>query len=139
MHSHQKFFHQFMLVYRPFINELNKQLEPYELFSSQWSIMFFIKNYGPLTLVEISNFFHVEKPTVTRTVKVLEQRGYIKHIPTKDKREKRIILTELGEKVYKEIRQKLDIFDSELLKNVTEEEQEMMIRVMGEIRNNIIG
>ncbi|MGM9987851.1 MAG: MarR family winged helix-turn-helix transcriptional regulator [Bacillaceae bacterium] len=138
MLSYPRFFHQFMLLYRPFISELNKQLEPYDLYSSQWSILFFIKNYGPLTLVEISNFFHVEKPTITRTVKVLEQRNYIQSIPGKDKREKRLVLTDLGEKVYTAVRIKLDAFEEEILKGIPEEEQRDVIRIMGEIRNNIV-
>lgn len=138
MHSYQKFFHQFMLLYRPFISEINKQLEPYGLFSSQWSIMFFIKNYGPLTPVEISKLFHVEKPTITRTVKVLEQHKLIEHIPGKDKREKRLVLTALGEEVYADVRVKLDAFDAGLLKGVSEEEQQDVIRIMGEIQNNLI-
>ncbi|WP_042349314.1 MarR family winged helix-turn-helix transcriptional regulator [Bacillus massiliigorillae] len=138
MHSYQKFFHEFMLLYRPFISELNKQLEEYELFSSQWSIMFFIKNYGSLTPVEISKLFHVEKPTITRTVKALEQRNYIEHIPGKDKREKRLVLTPLGEEVYSAIRVKLDAFDAALLQGVSDNEQQDVIRIMGEIRNNLI-
>lgn len=38
------------------------------------------------------------KPTITRTIARLEELGYVEHVPSKDKREKRMQLTELGKR-----------------------------------------
>ena len=134
----QKFFQQLLLLYRPFENNLNVQLNKHDLHRAQWSILYYLNNYGSATLVELANYQSVEKPTITRTIARLEELGYVEHVPSKDKREKRMRLTELGKKVYSEVRVTIDQYEQEILKGITEEEQLAAIRIMGEIRNNII-
>jgi DNA-binding MarR family transcriptional regulator len=134
----QKFFQQLLLLYRPFENNLNIQLNKHDLHRAQWSILYYLNNYGSATLVELANYQSVEKPTITRTIARLEELGYVEHVPSKDKREKRMRLTELGKKVYSEVRVTIDQYEQEILKGITEEEQLAAIRIMGEIRNNII-
>ena len=63
------------------------------------------------TLVEISNYFDVEKPTITRTVNRLEELGLIEQIPGKDKRERRIQLTDAGVQKYIEGQKIVDEFE----------------------------
>lgn len=127
-----------MLLYRPFENNLNIQLNKHDLHRAQWSILHFLINYGSATLVELANYQGVEKPTITRTIARLEELGYVEHVPSKDKREKRMRLTELGKKIYSEVRVTIDQYEQAILKGITEEEQLAAIRIMGEIRNNII-
>ncbi|AZV64077.1 MarR family winged helix-turn-helix transcriptional regulator [Peribacillus castrilensis] len=138
MKTFQKFFQQLLLLYRPFENNLNIQLNKHDLHRAQWSILYYLNNYGSATLVELANYQSVEKPTITRTIARLEELGYVEHVPSKDKREKRMRLTELGKKVYSEVRVTIDQYEQEILKGITEEEQLAAIRIMGEIRNNII-
>ncbi|QOS92608.1 MarR family transcriptional regulator [Brevibacillus sp. JNUCC-41] len=138
METYQKFFQQFLLLYRPFENNLNIQLNKHDLHRAQWSILHFLFNYGSATLVELANYQSVEKPTITRTITRLEELGYVEHVPSKDKREKRMRLTELGSKIYSEVRVTIDQYEQDILKGITEEEQLAAIRIMGEIRNNII-
>ncbi|MDM5360821.1 MarR family transcriptional regulator [Peribacillus sp. ACCC06369] len=138
METYQKFFQQFLLLYRPFENNLNIQLNKHDLHRAQWSILHFLINYGSATLVELANYQGVEKPTITRTIARLEELGYVEHVPSKDKREKRMRLTELGKKIYSEVRVTIDQYEQAILKGITEEEQLAAIRIMGEIRNNII-
>jgi MarR family transcriptional regulator, transcriptional regulator for hemolysin len=136
--TYQKFFQQFLLLYRPFENNLNIQLGKHDLHRAQWSILHFLFNYDLATLVELANYLSVEKPTITRTIARLEELGYVEHVPSKDKREKRMRLTELGKKIYSEVRVTIDQYEQDILKGITEEEQLAAIRIMGEIRNNII-
>lgn len=136
--TYQKFFQQLLLLYRPFENNLNIQLNKHDLHRAQWSILYYLINYGSATLVELANYQSVEKPTITRTIARLEELGYVEHVPSKDRREKRMRLTELGKKIYSEVRVTIDQYEQEILKGITEEEQLAAIRIMGEIRNNII-
>ncbi|MED3889815.1 MarR family transcriptional regulator [Peribacillus frigoritolerans] len=138
MKTFQKFFQQLLLLYRPFENNLNIQLNKHDLHRAQWSILYYLNNYGSATLVELANYQSVEKPTITRTISRLEELEYVEHVPSKDKREKRMRLTELGKTVYSEVRVTIDQYEQEILKGITEEEQLAAIRIMGEIRNNII-
>jgi MarR family transcriptional regulator, transcriptional regulator for hemolysin len=100
--------------------------------------LFYLSNTGPATLVDLSHYLYVEKPTVTRTINRLEELGYVEHVPSKDKREKKMQLTELGRKVYKDVRVTIDQFEQSILTGISEEEQLEAIRIMGEIRINII-
>ncbi|MCM3089839.1 MarR family transcriptional regulator [Cytobacillus sp. AMY 15.2] len=138
METFQRFFHQLVLLYRPFENRLNNELSKHQLYRAQWSIMYYLFNDGSITLVELSHYLGVEKPTVTRTIAKLEEMGYLEPVPTKDKREKRMQLTATGRWVYQEVRAAIDEFEKEILKGISEEEQLEGIRMMSEIRKNLI-
>jgi DNA-binding MarR family transcriptional regulator len=135
--TYQKFFQQLLLLYRPFENRLNIELAKHDLYRAQWSVLHYLSNYGTATLVELADYQSVEKPTVTRTISRLEELGYVEHVPGKDKREKRMQLTDIGRKVYGDVRVTIDEYEQEILKGISEEEQLEVIRIMGDIRNNI--
>lgn len=134
----QRFFHQLVLLYRPFENRLNTELSKHHLYRAQWSIMYYMYNDGSVTLVELSHYLGVEKPTVTRTIAKLEEMGYLEPVPTKDKREKRMQLTGAGSKVYQEVRATIDEFEQEILQGISQEEQLEGIRLMSLIRKNLM-
>ncbi|WP_083865537.1 MarR family winged helix-turn-helix transcriptional regulator [Neobacillus bataviensis] len=125
------------MLYRPFENRLNVHLAEHQLFRAQWTILYYLANFGTATLVELSHYMSVEKPTVTRTINRLEELGYVEHVPGKDKREKRMQLSEVGSHVYKDVRVTIDQFEQEILKGISEDEQNDAIRIMGEIQKNI--
>ncbi|WP_242634586.1 MarR family winged helix-turn-helix transcriptional regulator [Bacillus timonensis] len=125
-------------MYRPFESQLNVELSKHQLYRAQWSILYYIVNFGSPTLVEISNYLGVEKPTVTRTINRLEELGYVEHIPGKDKREKRMLLTVLGKMVYHDVRKTVDQFEQEIIKGVSEKELLEAVHVMKAIRNNLV-
>lgn len=134
----QEFFHQFLLLSRPFEHQLNLELGKHGLYRAQWSLLYYLANNGSATLVELANYQRTEKPTVTRTVAKLEELGYLEHIPGKDRREKRMQLTEYGKTIYLEVRKTVDDFEQEILKGVSEKDQLESIQVMKEIRKNLI-
>jgi len=133
----QKFFHKLILLYRPFENRLNEQLNKHQLHRAQWTVLYYLYNNGSATNVEISHYQGVEKPTITRTVSRLEELGYVEQIPGKDKREKRMKLTEIGMNIYEDVRVTIDQFEESILKGITEEERLEAVRIMDVIRNNI--
>ncbi|MFJ7639643.1 MarR family winged helix-turn-helix transcriptional regulator [Peribacillus sp. NPDC097264] len=124
------FFHHNLQFSRTFTKKLNEQLAKVDLFHSQWMIIYYLKEYGSTTLVEISNYLDVEKPTVTRTVNRLEERKLIEQIPGKDKRERRIQLTDLGEKTYLKARKAVDEFELQLIDGLSEEDWEATLRTL---------
>lgn len=125
------------MLYRPFENRLNVLLNKHNLHRAQWTVLYYLYNYGNATLVEISHYQGVEKPTITRTFASLEEMGYVEQVAGRDKREKRMQLTERGIAVYEEVRVTIDQFEKEILKDISESELIDFIRVMEEIKNNI--
>jgi MarR family transcriptional regulator, transcriptional regulator for hemolysin len=100
--------------------------------------LYYLYNNGSSTNVEISQYQGVEKPTITRTMASLEELGYVEQMPGKDKREKRMQLTEPGRAIYENVRVTIDSFEHEILDGISEEEQLEIIGVMEKIRNNIM-
>lgn len=136
MNYHQ-FFHQNLQMSRFLVNKLNEQIAPFDLHHSQWMIVYYLKNFGPSTLVGIATYMNVEKSAVTRTVDRLEKSVLIKRIPVIDKRERRIQLTDLGEEVYTACRQVVDKFECDIMNGVSEEEQASVIKTLLKIKTNL--
>lgn len=93
MNSHE-LFHTLHQLSRHFTNHLNESLKPFGLYSAQWAVLFVLKTKGTLTQKELCDYLFVEAPPMTRTIQRLVKQGYVRQVPGKDKREKRIILTE---------------------------------------------
>ncbi|MBS4172922.1 MarR family transcriptional regulator [Bacillus sp. FJAT-49736] len=134
----QGFIQRFIRLYRPLISELNELLSEYDLSYSLWQIIFYVKNNGSSTLVDISNYFHVEKPSITRTVQRLEEKELVKQIPGKDRREKIIQLTEQGEEIYQLCRQRITELEAGMMNGISNEEQTVTYNTLPKIRENIL-
>jgi len=134
----QGFFQRYLSLYRPLITKLNETLSGYDLTYSLWQVILYVKTNGSSTLVDISSYYNVEKPTITRAVQRLEKKLIVKVIPGKDRREKIIQLTELGEEVYQVCRQKITELEYSVMKGIPEDEQNTAFQILPRIRKNII-
>lgn len=124
MPLYNEFFHHYLQVSRTFTKKLNEQLSKIDLYLSQWSVIYYLHISETATLVEISNYFNVEKPTITRTVNRLEEMKLIEQIPGRDKRERRIQLTDLGVQMYIEGQKIVDEFEQKIMEDIPEDERE---------------
>ena len=132
------FFQRYLRLYRPLITSLNELLSAYELSYSLWEVVFYIKNNGPSTLVDIANHYNVEKPTITRRVHRLEELQIVKQIAGQDRREKIIQLTELGEEVYKTCRKKITNLEIRVMEGIGKEEKEAVFHTLPKIQEKMI-
>jgi MarR family transcriptional regulator, transcriptional regulator for hemolysin len=132
------FFQRYLSLYRPLITKLNELMSTYELSYSLWQVIFYIKNNGPSTLVDISNHYQVEKPTITRRVHRLEELEIVQQIPGKDRREKIIQLTESGEEIYKECRERITDLEHSVMEGINQEDQSTTFHTLPKIKQNII-
>lgn len=133
----QEFFNQYRLMYRPFINLVNMQLEKYQLYSSQWAVLRLLMDKGPHTFVDIANFMFIEKPSVTRLVQKLVELGYVETVAGRDKREKLVQLTAYGEGLVQEIQAHLKPTMEQALAGVSEKDIEIATKVLANICANI--
>ena len=124
------FFHQQLQFSRAFKKALNKQLSEAGLFHSQWLVLYCIKKQQPVTLVEISNYLDVEKPTISRTIKRLEEQKLVESVPGADKRERRICLTETGENSYKKGQKIVFQFEKELAAEISDADMETTLNTI---------
>ena len=133
----QEFFNQYRLMYRPFINLVNMQLEKYQLYSSQWALLRLLMDKGPHTFVDIANFMFIEKPSVTRLVQKLLELGYVETVAGRDKREKLVQLTAYGAGLVQEIQAHLKPTMEQALAGVSEKDIEIATQVLANICANI--
>lgn len=93
MENSEILLHQLFQTVRVISKGLNKILEPYGLYSSEWSIITVLKQMGPMTQGDLASYLHIEPPAVSRTLVKLEQKGFIVRNPGTDKRERRVSLS----------------------------------------------
>ena len=137
MKKEQDFFNEYRLMYRPFINQINVQLEQYGLYSSQWGLLRLLTEKGPLTFGDIAIAMYIEKPSVTKLVQKLVELQFVEIKPGKDKREKIIHLTNDGVEKIDEIHLALQPLLQKALNGVTNEEMVNAEKVLAQIRINI--
>ena len=126
-----------MQTARLFTKRLNDQLGQHDLFHSQWAIIYFLKHRGPSTLVDISNYLNVEKPTITRTVTRLQERELVEQVSSDNKREKRIHLTDAGEKMYTHCIPLVSEFEDKVMSAVSMDEITIMMQVLGKMQDQL--
>lgn len=134
----QGFFQRYLQLYRPLISKLNEELSEQDLTYSLWQIIFYLENNGPSMLVDISNHYNVEKPTITRSVHRLQEKMIVEVIPSKDRREKIIQLTAKGQDIYHACRLKITELEYKVMEGIPKEDQIVAFHILPKIHENII-
>ncbi|MBT0955314.1 MarR family transcriptional regulator [Bacillus velezensis] len=124
IHVNRRLIHQINQCARLITKKANERLEPFGLYSSQWSILYCLKTFGPMTQKEIWSYLNVEAPTVTRTIKRLEENGWIQREQGEDKREKLVVLTKEAELKYNSINQEMLKFEEDMLADFQDGDKE---------------
>lgn len=115
---------------------LNTHLKEYGLFASQWTIMYCLHKFGPMTQTDIWKYVNVEAPTVTRTVTKMEKNGWILRTQGKDKRERIIELTDVAKQSFPAIKQSIMALENDLLGELSPEEKEQLVVLLSKIHTH---
>ncbi|UJF27280.1 MarR family winged helix-turn-helix transcriptional regulator [Planococcus sp. 107-1] len=129
-------FHEIHQKSRLSVKEVNEALKEFDLYSTQWSILFCIKQFGSMTQKEIWQYLNVEAPTVTRTVARLEESGWVERREGVDKRERIVYLTERAEEAVPQITKRILEVEEKLVSSLTENEQAQLIELLKKIGND---
>lgn len=113
--------------------EVNNCLSDHGLYTSQWSIIFCIERFGPMTQTEIWKYLNVEAPTITRTLSRMEKNGWISRKQGTDKRERVITLTEEAWGKFKTIRQSMDELEEDILSDLSPEDKKQLYDLLKKI------
>lgn len=138
MDKKEKLVHQIFQSSRMMSHILNQRIATYDLTHAQLAIIEYL-SLQPTSLVDIAKYLSVEKSTVTRAVKNLEKNGFVKHIPSQDNREKRIILSNYSLMIQDDIQLTKNKFESDAFKNIPSEELETTYQTLLKIMNNFTG
>ncbi|WP_269148243.1 MarR family winged helix-turn-helix transcriptional regulator [Planococcus antarcticus] len=111
----------------------NSGLKEFKLYSSQWSILFCLKQFGSMTQKEIWQYLNVEAPTVTRTIVRLEESGWILRREGKDKRERIVQLSLFAEQKIPEIENRILQTEERLVSHLSDKEQNQLLALLKKI------
>ena len=134
-----RFFHEQLQFSRSFRKELNERLKEINLFHTQWLVLYCMSLKESTTLVEISNYLDVEKPTISRTVKRLEEQGFIETLPSDDKRERRIALSSKGLTSFKEGSQIITAYEAELIEGISVADLKITLQTIQKLKMRLSG
>lgn len=123
-------FHEVFQKTRLLSKELNLVLKEYELFASQWTVLYCIHQHEEMILTNIWRYLNVEAPTVTRTVSRLEELGWLMTYEGKDRREKLVRLSEEAVAKFPVIEASIIQFENEFLIDLTSEEQVILMGLL---------
>ena len=125
MTDQHAFFHQLHQLTRYLAKGLNDRLLPFGIYSSQWTILYRLKQVQSCTQAELAQYLGVEAPTITRTLSRLEESELISRSPGKDKREKVVALTEKALSAFPQWAKAVTEFENDMLKDVSETQQQI--------------
>lgn len=130
-------FAKFKILQRPYANGLQQVLGPYQMSEAQWGLIRYISEVGPATNSEIALYWSVEKPSVTALAQKLIDQHLIYVVYGTDKRKKVMHLTEEGIVKYQQLKKVVHTFQASLLVDITEEECEVVEKVLEKLQQNL--
>lgn len=129
--------HELNRIARKFTKELNADLSPAGLFSSQWGIILCLKKIGPATQQEISQYLCVEAPTITRTLTRLEEMGWVVRQAGADRRQRQVSLSAKAFEMFPVWQRASDQLEVRALQDINPEELMIFNRVLEQMSRNL--
>ncbi|MGM9924440.1 MAG: MarR family winged helix-turn-helix transcriptional regulator [Bacillus sp. (in: firmicutes)] len=130
-------FTQIQLIRRAYSNELQEELLPHGISTSQWVVIRYLYESGPATFGDVAAYWQVEKPSITPIAQKLAEKELIFISSGEDKRKKVMHLSEKGKVLYEESRRTINDFQEALLDGISPEEREAAERVLGTVLLNL--
>lgn len=136
MNTHQ-LFHTIHQLSRELVKQTNNTLQPFGLYTAQWSVLFVLKDKGKMTQKELCDYLAVEAPPMTRTIQRLIKQGYVKQVAGEDRRVKIIEMTEQAKAAYPKWETAVLEMNDRLLMGVPDEQRESMQQLLSSYLMNV--
>ncbi|TYS14556.1 MarR family transcriptional regulator [Rossellomorea vietnamensis] len=126
-------FHSVNQLSRRLTKHLNEALEPYGLYSAQWSVLYVLREKGTLTQKALSEYLAVEAPPMTRTIQRLLKQEFIQQKSSdEDKRKKYIMLSPKAEAEFPVWEKAVLEKNEELIRKLSSPSQENLQKILNE-------
>jgi DNA-binding MarR family transcriptional regulator len=124
-------------IHRNFHIYLHHQLGDYHLGSGQVHFLMMLYTHERINQETLANHLHIDKATVARAIKKLEQEGYIlRKKDESDRRSNNIFLTEKAKQLRPKIKSILRYWTQQLLEGIEEEDQDHLFILLEKITMN---
>ena len=126
-------------INRKRLAHIRKNLAPYKYSGTMHLISLYIKRNPGASQEEIACFHGVDKSTVARDARRLEDMGHIRRETSPDdRRQYKLYLTEEGEKFLPMIKEAHDDFARKLAAGLTEEERNTLGELLSKLEKNAL-
>ena len=124
------------IIYREHAKYLNEKVKDEDLSFGLFPLLIAIYENEGIIQEQLAQRFHLNESTITRNLKKLEDKGFIKRIP--DKRTKRIEVTSKGAKTARKVMDYDEIWDEKIKKIIGDKEYEQFKDSLRKISENLI-
>lgn len=124
------------IIYREHAKYLNEKVKDEDLSFGLFPLLIAIYDNEGIIQEQLAQNFHLNESTITRNLKKLEDKGFIKRIP--DKRTKRIEITDKGAKTTRKVMDYDDEWDEKIKKIIGIEEYDNFKNTLRKITEELI-
>ena len=120
--------------------KLNNEFGIYDLSSTQASVLRYLRKNQDKAVYQkdLEVEFKCTHPTITGILRRLEGKGFIQCICDEtDRRKKKINISDKGIFLLNKVNTEIDRTENQLIKNLSIEEQELLIKLLNQVLNNI--
>ena len=126
-------------IYRKGLTTISNELQEFGIGSGQYAFLLQLYQKDGINQEKLSTLLSVDKTTVARAVKKLEEKQLIYRIrDEQDKRCYKVFVTEKAWNIKEHVLRKVNIWDETIKKNLTNEEEAQMLYLLRKITDNLI-
>ena len=112
-------------------NYAGRMLEPFGLVGSQYLYILMLSLKNGASQEEISDHLKIDKTTTARSIKRLEDNGFIiRDIDTDDKRANKVYLTQKAIDILPEIKKTIKTWESNILSDISDDEINLLEKLL---------
>ncbi|WP_077605055.1 MarR family winged helix-turn-helix transcriptional regulator [Oceanobacillus sojae] len=116
----------------------NIEFKEYDLTKGQYLYLVRICENPGIIQEKLAEMIKVDRTTAARAIKKLEENNFIQKTADADNRKiKRLLPTEKGERIYPMIKKENDYSNQVALEGLTEKEAEKLVHLLEKVRKNI--
>ena len=124
------------IIYREHAKYLNEKVKDEDLSFGLFPLLITIYKQEGIIQEQLAQIFHLNESTITRNLKKLEDKGFIKRIP--DKRKKRIEVTPKGEKTAQKVMDYDEAWDEKIKEIIGIDEYDNFKKTLIKISEDLI-
>lgn len=129
---------QFSVIHRQTAINLEKVLKSLDIPYGQFMYILCICENEGLSQEKLSSELQIDKGSVARTIKGLEQQGFIVRTPSKtDRRQNQLFSTEKSRRVYPQIIDVLNRQEQKLTADFSHTERETLLNLLDKVMKNL--
>jgi len=125
------------IIHRSHFIKLNEEMRPFGLSAGQFMVLIHLAKQQDITQDLLAKRFHINKATIARAVRRLEDAGYVRRITDQENRRAfRLFLTDKGEQIVPEIVRIDREWETVAFEGLSEEDRELAHRLLRHIAHN---